>query len=119
MKILESYHCDIDGNECTIHVNLALIKSNPGYLVLRHIKFSGQHSNINNETIDRVKYYSGYEEALAKFNVSKSLYQLTKMSTKDVTRLRMGLEPKPQSHYESANEDYFECRNAYEDGDWC
>lgn len=43
----------------------------------------------------------------------------TSMIEEDVIRLRMGLETKPQSHYESANEDYFECRNAYEDGDWC
>lgn len=43
----------------------------------------------------------------------------TSMIEEDVIRLRMGLEPKPQSHYESANEDYFECKNAYEDGTWC
>lgn len=43
----------------------------------------------------------------------------TSLIDEDVIRLQMGLNPNPQSHYESANEDYFECRNAYLDGDWC
>ena len=41
----------------------------------------------------------------------------TSLIDEDVIRLRMGLNPNQQSHYESANEDYFKCRNAYLDGD--
>ena len=43
----------------------------------------------------------------------------TSMIEEDVIRYRLGLEPKEQTHYASTNEDYFECRNAYKDGDWC